>query len=70
MRKGVTGEALMTDALVQAYILFAYTLWREAWRAVVNETHHAADVVGKPRPAVYGNVGEAEPMSTISFYYL
>ena len=65
MAKGVAGNALMTERYVQAYILFAYTLWRDAWRAVVNETHHAADAVGKPRPAVYGNVGEAEPMSII-----
>ena len=31
MAKGVAGDALMTERYVQAYILFAYTLWRDAW---------------------------------------
>eukprot|EP01052_Picozoa_sp_SAG31_P057356 SAG31_NODE_16929_length_690_cov_0.774958_2_plen_38_part_01 len=38
MATGLKGVALITEPLVQAYIMFSYLLWRDAWKAVVNAT--------------------------------
>jgi hypothetical protein len=62
MKRGLKAEEVITEEYVQNYILFSYKLWRDAWRDVANGSRAAAISVGKPTPAVYGNVGVSWPV--------
>ena len=54
---------LVQDPIIHAFVEFIYTTWRLAWKDVSTSTKKAAEAVGNPIPATYGNVADPTPIA-------
>ena len=71
-RYGLEGEALIVEPITHAFILWSYTVWRDAWREIYELSARTAASSGRvhpppdardARPAVYGNIGSDAHLS-------
>ena len=57
MSRGLKGETLIVDPVVQNYIIWLYTVWRDAWKDIATLTKQVAREAGRSPPGLYGNIG-------------
>ena len=55
--RGLKGEKLIVDPMVQSYIVWLHTVWRDAWTSIAILTKRVARDVGRAPPGIWGNIG-------------